>query len=84
MDLIRKRKDEDDLYIITNGGDDGEGFLKQAREEGIKTEACIFTSWMGCKDWSSKQDSQYGCTTTVTTSSHDVEQFVERNLELKL
>ena len=84
MQVINDRMGKSDIYVITNGGDDGDKFLRQVREKGIKTDACVFcgaVDWH--KKWAEKLDQQFNCKTTVTGGSSEVTKFVERVLKAK-
>jgi hypothetical protein len=86
MKLINIKRTYNQVFVITNGGDDGNGFVGQVRAVGVKSEVLVFASRWGHKDWARKLDEQYPAAKVVSVAVQmsDVYAYIVRNLLLTL
>jgi hypothetical protein len=74
MDLIRFKSTHNQVFVVTNGRHDAEGFLRSVRAAGISTPALVFTSTTSGKDWAQQIDN-----VSVTITHEGFVQFINSN-----
>merc|ERR1712157_553527 len=76
LQLIKKKMTQNKVFVITNGADDGQGFVSKVRKNlGLKTAILVFC---GAVDWHSKWAAQFENVQVKSGKQHIVD-FIQKH-----